>query len=76
MSRVFSEIEFLDHTGLRDLGSLFDPWKAYPQLPGNVLVHQSGPLNFYADDGAYVMLRMLKKAGVSLLFGTLLVDAW
>jgi hypothetical protein len=50
--------------------------EAYPLLPGNVLVHQSGPMNFYADDGAYVMLRMLKKAGVSLLFGTLLVDAW
>lgn len=61
--------------GLRDEGWLFDAWKAYPQLPGNVLVHQSGRMNFYPDDGAYVMIRMLEKANVSLLFRTLFVDA-
>lgn len=61
--------------GLSDEGWLFDAWKAYPQLPGNVLVHQSGRNNFYPDDGAYVMIRMLEKAKVRLLFRTLLVDA-
>jgi hypothetical protein len=61
--------------GLRDEGWLFDAWKAYPQLPGNVLVHQSGRMNFYPDDGAYVMIRMLEKADVKLLFRTLFVDA-
>jgi hypothetical protein len=61
--------------GLRDEGWLFDAWKAYPQLPGNVLVHQSGRMNFYPDDGAYVMIRMLEKANVRLLFRTLFVDA-
>jgi hypothetical protein len=60
--------------GLRDQGWLFDAWKAYPQLPGNVLVHQSGRNSFYPDDGAYVMIRMLEKAGVKLLFRTLFVD--
>jgi hypothetical protein len=60
--------------GLSDEGWLFDAWKAYPQLPGNVLVHQSGRMNFYPDDGAYVMIRMLEKANVRLLFRTLLVD--
>lgn len=61
--------------GLREEGWLFDAWKAYPQLPGNVLVHQSGRWNFYPDDGAYVMIRMLEKASVRLLFRTLFVDA-
>lgn len=61
--------------GLRDEGWLFDAWKAYPQLPGNVLVHQSGRMSFYPDDGAYVMIRMLEKANVKLLFRTLFVDA-
>ncbi len=61
--------------GLRDQGWLFDAWKAYPQLPGNVLVHQSGRMNFYPDDGAYVMIRMLEKANARLLFRTLFVDA-
>ncbi len=61
--------------GLRDEGWLFDAWKAYPQLPGNVLVHQSGRNNFHPDDGAYVMIRMLEKENVKLLFRTLFVDA-
>lgn len=60
--------------GLKDEGWLFDAWKAYPQLAGNVLVHQSGRMNFYPDDGSYVMIRMLEKAGVKLLFRTLFVD--
>ena len=60
--------------GLRNEGWLFDAWEAYPKLPGNVLVHQSGRWNFYPDDGAYVMIRMLEKAGVRLLFSTLFVD--
>ncbi len=60
--------------GLREEGWLFDAWKAYPQLPGNVLVHQSGRWSFYPDDGAYVMIRMLEKASVKLLFRTLFVD--
>ncbi len=62
--------------GLKDKGWLFDAWKAYPQLAGNVLVHQSGRMNFYPDDGAYVMIRMLEKAEVTLLFRTLFVDAF
>jgi hypothetical protein len=62
-------------TGIQNEGWLFDAWKTYPQLPGNVLVHQSGRMNFYPDDGAYVMIRMLEKAGVRLLFRTLFVDA-
>ncbi len=61
--------------GLRDEGWLFDAWKAYPQLASNVLVHQSGRMNFYPDDGAYVMIRMLEQANVRLLFRTLFVDA-
>ncbi|HEY5913118.1 MAG TPA: FAD-dependent oxidoreductase [Verrucomicrobiae bacterium] len=61
--------------GLSDEGWLFDAWKAYPQLPGNVLVHQSGRRSFYPDDGAYVMIRMLEKANVRLLFRTLFVHA-
>ena len=61
--------------GLREENWLFDAWKAYPQLPGNVLVHQSGRWNFYPDDGAYVMIQMLEKAGVRLLFRTSVVDA-
>ncbi len=61
--------------GLREEGWLFDAWKAYPKLPGNVLVHQSGRWNFYPEDGAYVMIRMLEKASVRLLFRTLFVDA-
>jgi hypothetical protein len=61
--------------GLKDEGWLFDAWKAYPQLAGNVLVHQSGRMNFHPDDGAYVMIRMLEKANVRLLFRTLFVDA-
>ena len=60
--------------GLRSEGWLFDAWKAYPQLPGNVLVHQSGRMNFQPDNGAYVMIRMLEKADVRLLFRTLFVD--
>jgi len=60
---------------LKEEGWLFDAWKAYPQLPGNVLVHQSGRMNFYPDDGAYVMIRMLEKANVKMLFRTLFVDA-
>lgn len=60
--------------GLSDEGWLFDAWKAYPQLPGNVLVHQSGRMNFYPDDGAYVMIRMLEEANVRMLFRTLFVD--
>jgi flavin-dependent dehydrogenase len=61
--------------GIREEGWLFDAWKAYPQLQGNVLVHQSGRMNFYPDDGAYVMIRLLEKANVRLLFRTLFVDA-
>lgn len=61
--------------GLNDEGWLFDAWKAYPQLEGNVLVHQSGRRNFYPDDGAYVMIRLLEQANVRLLFRTLFVDA-
>lgn len=61
--------------GLHKEGWLFDAWKAYPQLPGNVLVHQSGRMNFQPDNGAYVMIRMLEKANVRLLFRTLFVDA-
>jgi len=60
--------------GISDEGWLFDAWKAYPQLEANVLVHQSGRMNFYPDDGAYVMIRMLEKANVRLLFRTLFVD--
>lgn len=60
--------------GLRDEGWLFDAWKEYPQLAGNVLVHQSGRISFYPDDGAYVMIRMLEEAKVRLLFRTLFVD--
>ncbi len=60
--------------GISDEGWLFDAWKAYPQLEGNVLVHQSGRRSFYPDDGAYVMIRMLEKANVKLLFRTLFVD--
>jgi NADPH-dependent 2,4-dienoyl-CoA reductase/sulfur reductase-like enzyme len=59
--------------GISDEGWLFDAWKAYPQLEGNVLVHQSGRMNFHPDDGAYVMIRMLEKANVRLLFRTLFV---
>jgi hypothetical protein len=61
--------------GLNKEGWLFDAWKAYPQLDGNVLVHQSGRLNFYPDDGAYVMIRMLESAKAKMLFRTLFVDA-
>ncbi len=61
--------------GLKAEGWLFDAWKAYPQLAGNVLVHQSGRMNFYPDDGAYVMIRMLEQAKVRLLLRTLFVDA-
>jgi hypothetical protein len=60
--------------GIREEGWLFDAWKAYPQLAGNVLVHQSGRMSFYPDDGAYVMIRMLEKAKVKLLVRTLFVD--
>jgi len=35
----------------------------------------SGRMNFYPDDGAYVVTRMLEKANVGLLFRTLFVDA-
>lgn len=60
--------------GLRKEGWLFDAWKAYPQLEGNVLVHQSGRNSFYPDDGAYVMNEMLEKAKVKMLYRTSFVD--
>jgi len=60
--------------GISDEGWLFDAWKVYPQLEDNVLVHQSGRMNFYPDDGAYVMIRMLEKVNVKLLFRSLFVD--
>lgn len=60
--------------GMRDEGWLFDGWKKFPQQDGNVLVHQSGRMNFYPDEGAYIMIRMLEEANVRLLFRTSFVD--
>lgn len=61
--------------GLRKEGWLFDAWKAYPQLEGNVLVHQSGRNSFYPDDGAYVMNEMLEQAKVKMLYRTSYIDS-
>jgi hypothetical protein len=60
---------------MRREGWIFDAWKKYPQLAGNVLCHGSGRMNFYPDDGAYMMIRMLEEAKVKLLVRTLFVDA-
>jgi hypothetical protein len=49
--------------GLRDEGWLFDAFKAYPQLAGNVLVYGSRRMNFYPDNGDYVMIRMIRHCG-------------
>ena len=59
---------------LRAEGWLFDAWAKFPQLDRNILVHQSGRMNFYPDDGAYVMIRMLEEAKVNLLLRTSFVD--